>query len=178
MVTAQDRFLPRFDVRERHELLVRASPEEAYVAFRRVDFSRSRLVRVIFGLRTLPSWLRRRPWGAPRGPFLEQALGMGWVVLDELPGRELVAGAVTRPWEAEVTFTGIPAEGFAAFEEPGFVKIVWGFSAREEGEGRALLATETRVQATDLASRARFRRYWLLVGTGIRLIRWVALRMV
>ena len=159
MATAQDRFLPRYDVRERHEILVRASPERAFEAFRRVDFSRSLLIRVIFGLRTLPSLLRGQPWGAPPGPFLEQALGMGWVALDETPGRELVAGAVTQPWAPVVTFTGIPAARFAAIAEPGLVKIVWGFSAEPAGEGRALLATETRVQATDEASRARFRLY-------------------
>jgi len=38
---------------------------------------------------------------------------LGWVVLDEIPGRELLLGAVTRPWEANVTFRSVAAESFA-----------------------------------------------------------------
>jgi len=40
-----------------------------------------------------------------------------------------------------------------------------------------VLSTETRVLATDPLSRRKFRRYWLVVGTGIKLIRRISLRM-
>lgn len=176
-MSAQDKYMPEFDAREHHELIVPGSPERAYAAFREVDLSDSLLVRTLFGLRTLPALVQGQPWGTPKGPFVEQALTMGWVVLEESPGSEFVVGAVTEPWASVVEFTGIPPQEFRSFAEPGFVKIVWGFSAKPSGDQNSLLGTETRAQATDPEARAKFRRYWLFVSPGIRLIRWVALRL-
>ena len=42
-----------------------------------------------------------------------------------MPGREVVFGAVTQPWVTNVVFRALPPHEFAAFKEPGFVKIVW-----------------------------------------------------
>jgi hypothetical protein len=176
-VSSQDKYLPTFDVREQHELIVSAPSQVAYEALRRVDFSRSRLIRTIFGIRTLPSFFRHLPWGTPRGAFVEHATGMGWVILEEARGRELVAGAVTQPWASNVKFTSIPASDFHEFSDPGFVKIVWGFSATPAQPGASVLSTETRAQATDPASRAKFLRYWKFVSPGIRVIRRVALNL-
>lgn len=168
------KYLPSFDVRDYHQTRVPVGPELAYEAIRNLDLGRSRLVRVIFGLRTLPSLLRGEEWGAPRGPFLEQALRLGWRILEEEAGRELVAGAVTRPWEPVVRFRGLPPEEFGAFAEPGFVKIAWGIAAYSAVAG-SVVAIETRVSATDEVSRVRFRRYWRVMGAGIRMIRPLAL---
>ena len=173
----QDRFLPTFDVREHHEVEVPGPPGEAYAVLRGLDLRRSRLVRLLFGIRTLPSLLRGQPWGTPGGAFLDRVLEMGWVVLEETPGRELVAGAYTQPWAPEVRFHGLPPAELVAFDEPGFVKIVWGIAADPAGEGRSRLWTETRVLATDEESRRRFLRYWRLVSPGVRLIRWQMLRL-
>jgi len=76
-----------------------------------------------------------------------------------------------------VKFRGLPSAELAAFSEPGFTKIVWGIAARPAGPGRTVLLTETRVLAMDESSRRKFRRYWLVVGTGIKLIRRISLRM-
>lgn len=176
-VSSQDKYLPTFDVREHHELIVSAPSEAAYEALRSVDFSRSRLVRTIFGIRTLPSFFRHRPWGTPKGAFVEQATGMGWVILEETRGREIVAGAVTQPWASNVKFTSIPASDFRECSDPGFAKIVWGFSAAPAQLGSSVLSTETRAQATDPGSRAKFLRYWLFVSPGIRIIRRGALNL-
>jgi hypothetical protein len=44
------------------------------------------------------------------------------------------------------------------------------FRVEPQGEG-TLLTTETRVLATDPASRRRFRRYWLVIRAGSGLTR-------
>jgi hypothetical protein len=44
----------------------------------------------------------------PSGTFLEPALVVGWVILEEVPGRELVAGTVTPPWKPAVQVHGLP----------------------------------------------------------------------
>lgn len=174
-----EQYLPTFDVRDYHELAVQGEPERAYAALRSVDFNRSSLVRALFAVRTLPSRLLSR--GVKPAPqlasFLETAVALGWVIFEELPGRELVAGAITQPWASVVRFVGLPAPEFVAFAEPGFAKIVWTLGVQPRAAGSCVLSTETRVLTTDAASRRKFRRYWFVFSPGIRLIRHAALNL-
>jgi hypothetical protein len=87
-------------------------------------------------------------------------------------------GAITRPWEADVHFSSIPPDEFAAFDRPGYAKIAWTIAVEPLGEGHSLVRTETRVVMTDALSRARFRRYWAFVSPGVALIRRESLRIV
>jgi hypothetical protein len=176
-VTALDRFLPAFDIRERHRVRVRAPVEAAYAAAVALDLGRSRMVRAIFRARALAMRAKGDP-ALPAGTLLDVTQGMGWRVLAERPGREIVLGAVTRPWDADVRFRGLPPDEFAAFAEPGYVKIAWTLAADPLLRGDSLAVTETRALATDAAARRRFRRYWLLAKPGIVLIRHLALRLV
>jgi hypothetical protein len=172
-----DRFVPACDIRERHRVRVSAPVEDTYAAALALDLGRSRVVRGVFRARAL---LMRaagdRPF--PAGTLLQVTQGMGWRVLAERPGREIVLGAVTRPWEADVLFRGLPPDEFAAFAEPGFVKIAWTLGADPLIGGDSIASTETRAVATDAAARRRFLRYWLLARPGIVLIRRLALRLV
>lgn len=175
-----DRYLPDFDVRDRHEGVVEAGRERAYAALRGLDLERSRVVRCLFFVRTLPERIAgrgRERGGRPRS-FLDSALEQGWRILEEEPGRQLVMGAVTRPWEPVVRFRGLAPDEFTAFDEPGFAKIAWSIGAAEAGPERTRVWIETRVRTTDPASRRKFRRYWVVFGLGIRLIRVFALAEV
>jgi hypothetical protein len=100
---------------------------------------------------------------------------LGWGVLADVPGREVVVGAVTRPWEANVTFRALPPDQFAAFREPGYVKIAWTLRAEPISTTESLFFTETRTIATDHTARAKFRRYWSFLSPGIIVIRWAML---
>ncbi len=177
-MTLLDRYLPKWDVRDRHERTVPAERKRAYQALRALALERPLVVRALFFLRTLPQ--RWRGGATPRrpGPFVDSALEAGWRILEEDPGRELVMGALTRPWEPVVRFRGLSGPAFTAFAEAGWAKIAWSISAEETGPERTRLAIETRVLTTDAASRRRFRRYWGVFGLGIRLIRVVALAEV
>ena len=84
-------------------------------------------------------------------------------------------GAVTKPWEANVTFHALSPDKFVEFSTPGFVKIVWTLSVEPLGERRSIFRTETRAVATDSMARARFRRYWAFVSPGIAMIRRLSL---
>lgn len=100
---------------------------------------------------------------------------IGWGVLADLPDREIVMGAVTQPWMADVVFRPLLPEEFAAFHEPDYVKIVWTLCADSLGAAESIFRTETRVVTTDPAARARFRRYWSFMSPGIVVIRWMSL---
>lgn len=173
-----DRFMPDCEVRERHAVRVAAPAAVTFAAARRLELHRSPLIRGIFRARELIMGATTDRDRAPPRPFLEEVLSLGWRVLGEEPDREIVIGAVTQPWRADVVFRGITPEEFAAFDEAGYVKIVWTLSTTPLGPSDSMFYTETRAIATDPGSRARFRRYWTLVSPGIRLIRLETLRLV
>jgi len=172
-----DQFLPEWDVAERHATQVHAPFELTYLAFRAVDFEDSPIIRLIFRLRQLFMRGAAREYKGPR-TMRDRAVAMGWGVIMEIPGHTLVLGAVTQPWVAIPVFRALPPEEFAAFNQPGYAKIIWSIGADSAGWNRSLGYTETRVKLTDPTSRQRFRRYWAMVSPGIFLIRRVLLRRV
>jgi len=87
-------------------------------------------------------------------------------------------GAVTQPWVSDVVFRAVPPENFAAFDEPGYVKIVWTLRADPDGATASIHRTETRVSTTDSVARKMFRRYWAVFSPGIVLIRRIGLGLV
>jgi hypothetical protein len=138
-----------------------------------MSLTRSTVARAIFRLREIALGAEPDRRQQPPG-LLAQTLSMGWGILAERPGREIVVGAVTRPWEANVVFRPIPPDEFAAFNEPDYVKIVWTLRAEPQGRG-SVFRTETRAVATDAGARAKFRWYWARFSPGIVLIRWMML---
>jgi len=165
-----DRFIPAYEIAERHHVHVDAPAEATLAVAREMDLLQSPLARTIFRARELMLGAtpdtERRPTG-----LLPLVQSLGWGVLAEVPGREIVVGAVTKPWEANVTFRALPPEEFATFREPGYVKIVWTLRADPIGASASMFRTETRVTTTDSGSRARFRCYWSFLSPGILLIR-------
>jgi hypothetical protein len=174
-----DRFLPHPEVDEYHELRVRAPADLTYAIARHIDLMRSPIVRTIFWLRAVPTMLHGEPFrpAGTRG-LVEETLSLGWGVLAEKRHRELVVGAYTQPWHRYVTFHPLPPEEFAAFAEPGFVKIAWTIGATPLGPTESLVVTRTRAVATDPTSRRRFRLYWASMSAGIILIRHLHLPLV
>jgi len=172
-----DAFIPHYDVVERHHVAIGAPAAVTFGALMDMDLEESLLIRAIFKGREICIGADPDVEGRPRG-LVSMTKALGWVVLAVVPGRELVMGAVTRPWEPNVVFRGIPPERFAAFNEPGYVKIVWTLRA-DAGGGRSSVArTETRVLAIDAEARRKFRRYWSRVSPGVALIRQLSLRLV
>src|SRR5918993_297939 len=85
-----------------------------------MDLRDSPVARGIFRARELILGAEPDSQLRPRG-LLAEVQSMGWTVLAEVPDREIVLGAVTRPWEPNVTFRGVSADRFAAFAEPDYV---------------------------------------------------------
>lgn len=170
-----DRFMPKYEIAERHHIRVAAPAAVTLATARDLDLFQRPIVRGIFRARELilggSGDNRPRPAG-----MLAQVQSLGWVVLDEVPDREIVVGAVTKPWEANVTFRSIPANEFVAFQEPEYVKIVWTLRVDAIGPNASVFRTETRTVATDRVARAKFRRYWSFLSPGVILIRWASLR--
>jgi hypothetical protein len=170
-----DRFMPEYDVAERHHIRVAAPAPVTFAAAGELDLQASPVVRAIIRARELALGARGGRRAHPRG-LLAEMQSIGWGVLASVPGREVVVGAVTRPWEPDVTFRAVPPDQFAAFSEPGYVKIAWTLRADAANAAESVFRTETRAIATDAYARKKFRRYWALFSPGIIVIRWALLR--
>jgi hypothetical protein len=170
-----DRFIPAPEVTEHHQVRIAAPPDVVMTTARSLELLNQPLVRAVIKLRELAMGaekdVRRHP-----AALLPQMESIGWVVLAERAGREIVLGAVTKPWQSDVAFRSIPSAAFAEFREPGYVKIAWTLRADPIGANETMFHTETRVATTDHAARKLFRRYWSFVAPGVAIIRLAMLR--
>lgn len=181
-----DRFLPIYDVTLISKAKVHAPPAETYHAILEADL-RDPVISALFALRELPMRLARRmhhepsPPTSPPGPITFGSLTRGgpeWVLLAKQPDQELVIGSVGRFWQKDYGGRPVTAEAFAAFAEPGFAKLVIGFSVRPDGLGGSDLVYEVRTATTDAIAYRRFHRYWRLIRPGVTLVMRSALHRI
>ncbi len=154
-----DRFLPEWDAKEIHAVVLDPTPERALAAALEAPAAPDAIVRLLLRLR-----------GLPRGGTIEELLlGMGFEPLAREPD-EVVFGAAGKPWQ--------PGGGIGPFTpaSAGTVRIVASFHVEPYGDGRTRLSTETRISGVDEQARRAFRRYWRFVGPFSALIRrrWLA----
>ena len=151
-----DEVLPQWDFGEVHERRVDAAAAELFAAVEAVTPAELPLFRLLMRLRAVG----RRTLGRALGePLFVQLQTQGFVLLGREAPRELVLGLIGTPWRIGGGLRPVPDRAaFAAFSEPGTVKVAANVRV-EEG----LVATETRVLASDAYARRRFRAYWLVV---------------
>lgn len=172
-MTALDLVLPTPRKLELSVVELALAEAEAWALVRHGDLARSRLVKALFAIRTLPSRLT--------GTVDDVQLRIdGLVSSPEHPGfqilvdgpREVVVGAIGQVWQLDIPFVHVAdAAAYAAFAEAGWVKVAWALRVSPRGTSGSRVEIEVRVDATDEASWERFRRYWLVVGPGSHLIR-------
>src|SRR5690242_8995608 len=151
-----DRFMPTYEIAERHHIRVAAPAGTTFETACQQDLMGLPIVRTIFKTRELVLGSARETVARPR-ELLALTKSLGWGVLAEVPEREVVMGAVTQPWLANVVFRPLAPEAFVAFSEPDYVKIVWTLRADPAGPDASVFRTETRVVTTDLTARSKFR---------------------
>jgi hypothetical protein len=177
-----DTCLPAYDVVLTEHVVVEAAPEVVFAAAKGFDFltTDAKVVTALMTLRMVPGRLRGRPAAAPPTLMLATDAGAlpGWVNLGELPGRELVFGAVGTFWKADIEWHDVSAEDFAGFAEPGWGKIACHQLVRPDGPGRSILSYECRTATTDLTSRAQMSRYWWLIRPFVAYILRAVLRTI
>ncbi|MEE1783612.1 hypothetical protein PUR71_11940 [Streptomyces sp. SP17BM10] len=183
-----DGALPEFGFSRLAYVALAAAPPVAYEAARGLDLLTldSPLLNAAMWARGLPDRLRGGP--APTPPSMRVAdlfAGAGnawedqpWVALGESPGRELVFGAVGKPWQASIEWRRVEPEEFASFDEVGWAKMAAAFVVHPYGTRRSLLTYEARTACTDPESTARFGRYWTLVSAGVGVVLRGTLRAI
>jgi hypothetical protein len=169
---AVDAFVPAYQFAEFHEARVRAKPEAVYRAIRSVTADEIRLFRTLTWIRS-PRLARRRERESildpsRREPILDVATRTSFVWLADAPGHEIVVGTVVCCDGARAG----NAEEFRRLTRPGIAKAAMDFRIEDAGAGECRVTTETRVVATDPATRRRFGLYWAFIYPGSSLIRY------
>lgn len=163
-----DAWLPDPEVRTRHRRSARVPPERLWTAAAEVR------------LRDAPALGRVVRWRIPgtppdlpyrelfrRYPFAVLAEGEHWSV----------SGLCGRVWTLQRDYPRIEgAEQFAAWEEPGTVRVLFAHWLDADRDGATALVSESRVKAVDRRAALRLRALWAVIGRFERLIGGEALR--
>jgi len=119
-----ERFAADYDVGESHAVTVNAGIDQCYRSVLAVDLFRSRIIRILYRIRGLPT----------KDPLtLRDMTRSGFVVLDEDPGTEIVLGLVRRFWLAQGGVRRVEAADFGEFSEPGYVRVLRLLDAHPSG---------------------------------------------
>jgi hypothetical protein len=205
--TQLDRFMPAWQFNEFHSVRIAAPKDKVYASLKAVTADEILFFRTLVWIRRFgrpgPESVLNPP---PHLPLLEVATRSGFIVLSEEPDKELVLGtlvAAPRGWRpggkpSPESFKALYASG-----RPGFAPAAMNFRLEDCAQPVAtgadvstaqkapsgglersdktectLLTTETRVYATDSATRRAFARYWRVIYPGSSLIRAMWLRAV
>ncbi len=176
--TRLDALFPEWEFAEVHAIRVQAPPERVFQAIHQVRADEIRLFRTLTWIRNPSRTWRSQPANilAPpeEQPILDVALRGGFFSLADVPGHEVVVGAVVCCRRARPA----SAEAFVAFAQPGFAKAGMNFLLDDEGGGWTRVTTETRVHGTDAVAQRRFAAYWRVIYPGSALIRRGWLRAI
>lgn len=176
--TELDAVMPVWHFDERHTTHVDASPQQVFDAVREVRAGEILLFRT---LTTIRRFGRRGPesiLNAPdQLPILEVATRTGFVYLADAPPHELVIGTVVAA-PPGTRSSRLTPDFFRAPLPPGFAIAAMNFEVKPDGRSGSLVATETRVFASDRSARRTFSHYWRLIRPGSDIIRRMWLRAI
>jgi hypothetical protein len=125
------------------------------------DVSRSFLIKLLFRLRGMPKHLCT----------IEHLTSMGFVKLDEQPGKEIVYGIVTTSPTFNCCLSNLTPVSFLQNTNDSIIKAVINFQLQDEGNSTHIISTETRVWCGSKQMRAKFGLYWFFVKPFSQLIR-------
>jgi hypothetical protein len=159
--TRLDAWLSEPVVRTRHRRAADAAPDALWRAANDLPLSDTR---------TLGRLVRWRIPGLPaRLTYGELFRAYPFTVVDE-GRRHLVAGLCGRIWTLARDYPRLGGpDDFAAWDEPGTVRVLFGHWVEEDGDGSALVS-EARVKPVDRAAGLRLRALWKLIGPFDRLV--------
>ncbi|HSS76302.1 MAG TPA: hypothetical protein VLV54_06110 [Thermoanaerobaculia bacterium] len=173
-----DEFMPAWQFSEHHTTRVKAPPARVFRAIHEVTANEILFFRTLTSIRRFGRPGPESILNAPeRKPILEVATRTTFLQLAEEPDRELVVGTLVVAPRGTVISKPTP-EAFKALERPGFAKAAMNFRVEADSAGGSILTTETRVYATDAASKHRFAAYWRVIYPGSALIRRMWLRAI
>ena len=177
--TKLDDWMPRWQVGERHTILVAAPPEKVFAAIHAVRADEIFLFRTLIAIRrcgqTGPESIMNPP---EEKPLLDVATQTTFVLLEEEAPRELVIGTVIAAPRAARAGGHLTPELFRKTLRPGVVLATMNFHVAADDHGGSSVSTETRIYANERSALRRFAVYWRVIHPGSDIIRRTWLRAI
>lgn len=161
-------YLPAADASNRYSTVIHGTPEEVFSALTSLDIGDSLAIRTLLRLRGLSGNMRTL-----RG--IEET---GFIPLARIENSMIIMGIVGKFWTPKGHLQRVSPGEFAAWNEPGWARAVWGFVIEADSADRTILSTETHVLCHGTTARRLFKLYWRLVGPFSGVIRKEILRLV
>ena len=159
-----DRYLPSYDFFEKHEIVIRSSPEKVFETLHTFDMHESKTTVFLLSLRAIFEPRSKRPEG--HKPMIEESIGEEGLMtlLEEVENKEIVVGFIGKSWKIRpALFRPQNAEEFISFDDPEYVKTAWDLFIKDNGDGTVALFTETRNLCMGRKSKRWFRPYWAII---------------
>ncbi len=166
-------FLPHPRHTEINRIFVSAKPDRAWETARHFNAAEIPWIKMLFDIRTLPERLFDK--NEELGPIsigVDEVTksGAGFMLLHEIPGKEVLVGSVGQFWHLNIPFKQVTPDDFSRFSEPGWGKLAWAISVEPYRDG-STISLELRTTATDERSWKKLSHYYNIIGIGSKLIR-------
>ena len=162
MSEALDQWLPEANVRTFHRRAAAAGSEALWAEATRIRLADTRRLGKLIG------W--RIPGVHGGQTYHELFRAYPFTVLEQTDST-LVSGLCGRIWTIARDYPALDGpEHFAAWDEPGTVRVAFAHWVQPLADGRAELFSEARVQAVDTQARLRLKAIWTLLGPFERLV--------
>lgn len=160
-----DKYLPEYTYHEYHEIVVNNSIENCYEAAKDFDLAKSKLIKILFKIRGVPT----------RRMNLQGLISdMGFTRLEETFPTENLLGFWVR-----TKIEPVPnLEDFVNNSINARIKIVWNFYFEELNTNETLVSTETRILIISPVSKVFFSLYWFAIRLFSGAIRLMMLQII
>ena len=173
-----DQIMPTYQFNTVHSTVIHAPAEKIFAAIIETRVSDVPLFNALFQIRSYPGYITSRGKGYFINndmAILEQVFTrLGFIMLAEDPGREMVFGAIGRWWRlwGAEPYEVQDTDHFARFDTPGYAAVAGNFRVDlDDPSGETRLWHETRIFTFDQPTRRKFALYWLLIYPGATLLR-------
>jgi len=166
--TVLDDVVPEFQFSERHSARIHARPEQVMQAVRQSTFGDMKSLVMLLKIRGAVLRIHETGDFLQDKPILDAFSASGYISGGNEHELVMCGGANVRAKRPLAVRT---FEECADYREPGAIKVAFNFNVEDVGGGWSTIITETRVVATDDATRRGMGRYWRLIVPGSGLLR-------
>ena len=163
--TLIEKYLPEYTFKEIHEIVVNNSIEDVYKVAKDFDLSKSKLVKILFKIRGLPT---------KRMNLQGFVSDMGFSNIEEKPPMENLMGF----WARTKIEPIISHKDFIDNTISARIKVVWNFSFVRLNSSQTKVSTETRVLCVSLITKITFGLYWFIIKPFSGIIRKKMLNII
>lgn len=163
-----EKYLSVYHFNEFHSIELSEYVDNAYEKMLNCDFSNATLIKILFRLRGMPKDFYS----------IRQLTNMGFIKLDEEPGKEILFGMMTTNPMFNTCRSNLTPSDFIHQSDPRVIKAVINFCVSDKNGLKHSISTETRVWCGGEKIKAKFKWYWFFIKPFSQIIRKAMLKQI